>query len=129
VSASRNIRIATDVVSLLLCSLLAGVLVAAAAFPALGMTGLGAKEAADSFQNLPSDLNVPPLPVKSQLVAADGSPITSFFTENRVPVTMKDIPVVMQHAMVAAEDSRFYQHRGVDMQGVIRAFIANQQAG
>jgi membrane peptidoglycan carboxypeptidase len=93
------------------------------------MTGLTAKEASDSFQNLPSDLQTPPLPEKSVLLAADGTVITSFYDENREPTTLKDVPKVMQHAMVAAEDSRFYQHKGVDLQGVVRAFIANQQAG
>ena len=35
----------------------------------------------------------------------------------------------MQQAIVAAEDTRFYQHNGVDVKGVARAFVANQQAG
>lgn len=65
----------------------------------------------------------------SYLYAADGSYITSFFDEHREPVTFKQIPKVMQQAIVAAEDTRFFDHRGVDTQGIIRAFVANQKAG
>jgi membrane peptidoglycan carboxypeptidase len=111
------------------CGILAGVVVAAAAFPALGVTGLTAKAASDSFQSLPSELKTSPLPQTSYLYAADGSYITSFYDENREITSLKDVPQVMQHAMVAAEDVRFYEHKGVDMQGVVRAFVANQQAG
>ncbi|SHN48013.1 transglycosylase domain-containing protein [Cryptosporangium aurantiacum] len=112
-----------------LCGLLAGVVIAAAAFPAVAVTGLTAKSASDEFENLPSDLATPPLPQTSYLLAADGSPITSFYAENRVPVPISEVPQMMQDAMVAAEDARFYQHNGVDMQGIIRAFVRNQQAG
>ena len=126
---SRDARVFANVVTLLVCGVLAGVVVAAAAFPALGFTGLTAKAASDSFQNLPAELKTPPLPQTSYLYAADGSLITSFYDENRELAQLADVPQVMRDAMVAAEDVRFYEHKGVDMQGVIRAFIANQQSG
>jgi len=129
VNLSRDTRALANVASLLVCGVLAGVVVAAAAFPALGFTGLTAKAASDSFQNLPAELKQPPLPQISYLYAANGSLITSFYDENRELVSDKDIPQVMRDAMVSAEDVRFYEHKGVDMQGVVRAFIANQQAG
>jgi membrane peptidoglycan carboxypeptidase len=129
VNRSPDSRVLANVVSLVVCGVLAGVVVAAAAFPALGFTGLTAKAASDSFQNLPAELKTPPLPQRSDLLAADGSLITSFYDENRQLTTLKDIPMVMQHAMVSAEDVRFYEHKGVDMQGVVRAFVANQKAG
>ena len=112
-----------------LCGLLTGVVIAAAAFPVVAVTGLTAKSASDEFENLPSNLSTPPLPQTSYLLAADGSVITSFYAENRVPVPISRVPQVMQDAMVAAEDARFYEHNGVDMQGIIRAFVRNQQAG
>ncbi|WP_084701352.1 transglycosylase domain-containing protein [Cryptosporangium arvum] len=115
--------------AIVLCGLLTGVVIAAAAFPVVAVTGLTAKSASDEFENLPSELSTPPLPQTSYLLAADGSPITSFYSENRIPVPIADVPQVMQDAMVAAEDARFYQHNGVDAQGIIRAFVRNQQAG
>jgi len=129
VNRSRDLRVYANVASLLVCGVLAGVVVAAAAFPALGFTGLTAKAASDSFQNLPAELKTPPLPQTSYLFAADGSYITSFYDENRELITLPEVPQVMQDAMVAAEDERFWEHKGVDMQGVVRAFIANQKAG
>jgi membrane peptidoglycan carboxypeptidase len=35
----------------------------------------------------------------------------------------------MQHAIIAAEDTRFFEHNGVDARGIARAFVANQRAG
>ncbi|MGH3426691.1 MAG: penicillin-binding protein, partial [Mycobacteriales bacterium] len=91
--------------------------------------GLTAKAASDSFQNLPSKLKTPPIPQTSMLYASDGSYITSFYDENRVYVKLDEVPNVMRDAMVSAEDQRFYQHHGVDTRGVIRALVANKQAG
>jgi penicillin-binding protein 1A len=49
--------------------------------------------------------------------------------ENRVLVSSSDIPAVMKQATVAVEDERFYQHHGVDFQGVMRAVLENFRAG
>src|SRR5581483_5464019 len=51
------------------------------------------------------------------------------YDENRRNIGIAEIPQVMQDAMVAAEDVRFYQHNGVDVKGAARAFVANQRAG
>ncbi len=40
---------------------------------------------------------------------------------NRVYVTLEDMPLNLQHAFVAIEDERFYEHNGIDMQGIVRA--------
>src|SRR5204862_2656774 len=45
--------------------------------------------------------------------------------QRRVWVTLADIPEHVQKAFLAAEDKRFYQHKGVDERGLIRAFIGN----
>ena len=49
--------------------------------------------------------------------------------ENRVLVPSAKIPDVMKEATVAVEDERFYEHHGVDYQGVVRALVLNVQAG
>ncbi|WP_354699594.1 hypothetical protein DSM112329_05314 [Paraconexibacter sp. AEG42_29] len=46
----------------------------------------------------------------------------------RTPVNSTDIPQVMKDATVAIEDQRFYQHKGVDFEGVVRAAIKNFQS-
>ena len=48
---------------------------------------------------------------------------------NRIPVTMDMVPVNMQHAFVAIEDERFYEHKGIDIQGIIRAALTGLASG
>ena len=42
-------------------------------------------------------------------------------TSNRLPVSLDQIPVSLQHAVVAIEDERFYEHNGIDVRGIARA--------
>ncbi|HEV2087623.1 MAG TPA: transglycosylase domain-containing protein [Cryptosporangiaceae bacterium] len=127
---TEDTRAVGNVVSLVVCGVMAGVVVAAAAFPAAGITGLTAKSASDSFRELPNDVKIPPLPQKSQLYASDGKTlIATFFDENRQNVPLTKVAPIMQQAIIAAEDNRFYVHQGVDLQGVVRAFVANQKSG
>jgi membrane peptidoglycan carboxypeptidase len=116
--------------SLLLCGLLAGLVVAAAAFPAVAMSGLAAKAGADTFDNLPTDFDVLPSPQISYVYASDRKTLLAMmYDENRRDVPLDQVAPVMQQAIVAAEDNRFYQHNGVDVKGVARAFVANQRGG
>ncbi len=48
---------------------------------------------------------------------------------NRVYVTLEDIPLDLQHAFVAIEDERFYEHNGIDMQGIVRALMIGVSSG
>ncbi|ADD40766.1 transglycosylase domain-containing protein [Stackebrandtia nassauensis] len=113
-----------------MCGLFAGVVVAASAFPSLAVVGLTAKASSDGFEGLPTELQDPPAPQTSWLYANDGETlITSFYDESRKEVDLDDIAPVMQKAIIAAEDNRFYEHNGVDLVGVIRAGVANQGGG
>lgn len=80
-----------------------------------------------AFPNLPdiSDLSDyrPKLPLR--VFSAEGVLIGEFGEERRNLTPIKDIPKVMTQAVLAIEDSRFYQHDGVDYKGVIRAGLAN----
>ncbi|HEX5016118.1 MAG TPA: penicillin-binding protein [Actinomycetes bacterium] len=120
---------ATRSLLFLILSAVAGVLVAGLALPAVGLVGLTAKRGAENFQSLPTQLSVPPLKQRSRLLAADGSVIATFYSQNRVYVPMRKIAPVMQDAIVATEDARFYDHNGIDLRGTIRALVANTQAG
>jgi penicillin-binding protein 1A len=55
--------------------------------------------------------------------------IDEFFLEDRKVVRIHDLPPVVVQAFVAAEDARFYQHRGFDLQSISRAFFKNIEAG
>lgn len=120
----------TNAFSLLICGLLAGVVVAAAAFPAVAMSGLAAKAGAEAFGKLPSALTVKTAPQISYVYASDGKTlIATMYDENRRDIPLKDVSPIMQKAMIAAEDHDFYKHNGVDPKGAVRAFVANNSAG
>ncbi|SCL14925.1 Membrane carboxypeptidase (penicillin-binding protein) [Micromonospora rhizosphaerae] len=123
----RDHNVLTNAASLLICGLLAGVVVAAAAFPAVAMSGLAAKAGAETFGALPKELTVARSPQITYLLASDGkTPLATMYDENRKDVKLKDIAPVMRKAIIAAEDHDFYKHNGVDLNGVARAFVNNQ---
>ena len=117
------------VILFLLVSALAGVLAAGLVLPAVGSFGLGAKAAATGFENLPDELQTPPLAEGSRILAADGSLLATFYYENRINVPLSAVAPVMRQAIVAIEDSRFYEHGGIDLRGTLRAFVNNQNGG
>ena len=110
-------------------SVLAGVLLAGLAVPFVAGTGLAAKATADDFISLPAELVTPELSTRSTVLAADGSVLATFYRVNRVSVPMAKIPAVVRQAVIAIEDSRFYEHNGVDYKGTLRAAATNARTG
>ena len=106
-----------------------GVLVAGLVVPFVGAVGYGAKATADSLQNLPSELKAAPLSQRSRVLDRNGNTIAAFYDENRVNVTLDKVAPIMQKAIVAIEDYRFYQHGALDLKGTLRAFVNNQSSG
>ena len=122
----RDHNIFANATSLLICGSLAGVVVAAAAFPAAAMSGLAAKAGGQTFAELPSELKDFSSPQISRLYASDNkTQISQFYDEFRSDVPLKDMSPYMRDAIVAAEDREFYHHNGVDLKGVARAFVNN----
>ncbi len=80
-----------------------------------------------AFPSLPdiSDLSDyrPKLPLR--VFSAEGALIGEFGEERRHLTPVKEIPKIMVDAVLAIEDSRFYEHGGVDYKGVLRAALAN----
>ncbi len=68
-------------------------------------------------------------PVATRVYADDGELAGEFFFEKRYLTAIEDIPPVVRYAFVAAEDSDFYSHRGIDIRSIARAFVANLLAG
>jgi penicillin-binding protein 1A len=64
-------------------------------------------------------------PVATTIWSQDGVLLGKLDVENRQPITLDDMPKAMLDATVAIEDHRFYEHRGVDLQGIARAAFAN----
>jgi membrane peptidoglycan carboxypeptidase len=110
-------------------SVLAGAVMAGLALPAVGLVGLGGKKSVESFDELPADFKRPPLSQRTTILAADGSKIADIYYRNRTVVDLKQISPYMQKALVDIEDSRFYEHGAVDLQGVLRALQRNASSG
>jgi membrane peptidoglycan carboxypeptidase len=110
--------------------LISSLAIAAIAYPATAAIGLVAKLGADVYDRMPDELTIKPSPQTTYVYASDGKTlITTFYEEDRKYTPLSSISPLVQEAIVAAEDSRFFQHHGVDFKGTIRAFVANQQAG
>jgi penicillin-binding protein 1A len=69
----------------------------------------------------------PRIPLR--VYTADGVLIGEFGEERRSVVRLADVPPVMRNAILAAEDTRFFEHSGVDPQGILRAAITNVVSG
>jgi penicillin-binding protein 1A len=65
----------------------------------------------------------------STFYADDGTVIGVFYNQKRFVVDLEQIPQHVINAFLAAEDSRFYEHPGVDWQGIARALVQNLRAG
>ncbi|HET7482218.1 MAG TPA: PBP1A family penicillin-binding protein, partial [Actinomycetota bacterium] len=80
----------------------------------------------------PIDLDASiPLALRTTITAADGSLLARVFkaNANRVLVPLRRVPVSLQHAVLAAEDARFYQHPGYDLRSIARAALVNLREG
>ncbi|MER7489615.1 transglycosylase domain-containing protein [Streptomyces sp. NPDC126497] len=110
-------------------SVLAGAVAAGIALPAVGALGLAAKGSVESFDELPANLKTPPLSQRTTILDAEGGKIATVYSRDRTVVALKDISPYLQKAIVAIEDSRFYEHGAVDLKGVLRALNNNARSG
>src|SRR5918993_1293409 len=127
---SENARIKSQVlVKLALTIVVAGALLAGLMLPFVGGTGVVARNSASLLDALPVELTDRTPAGNSRVLAADGSLITNFYENNRTPAASDQISEVMKQALVDIEDSRFYAHNGLDVQGTMRALLTNVAAG
>ncbi|KLL12254.1 glycosyl transferase [Protofrankia coriariae] len=109
---------------------LAGVLLALVLLPVVALAGLTVKGSADAFLDLPANLTVPPLPQASRILDAKGNVIGYLRGEqDRQIIPLDRIPTVLRQAVIDIEDSRFYEHTGLDYRGLLRAYVSNQESG
>ena len=74
-----------------------------------------------------SKMDVVPTGYSTKVLASDGTEIAKLVAagSNRQYVTLDQIPENLQHAVVAIEDERFYDHNGIDVKGIVRALVAD----
>lgn len=75
------------------------------------------------------EVELRPLARRSQVLAADGSLLSALYEEDRVPVTLADVPPVLVNAVLAVEDTAFFEHDGVSVRGLLRAARTNATEG
>ncbi len=102
-----------------------GLLAAGLIMPAVGAAGAAARSGVDVFDSLPTEFTAAPLSQQSKIVAAGGGLLATPYEENRIIVPLANVAPIMRKAQVAIEDSRFYEHGGVDVRGVVRALASN----
>ncbi|MFD9726233.1 transglycosylase domain-containing protein [Streptomyces sp. NPDC059072] len=110
-------------------SVLSGVVLAGMAIPAAGALGLAAKGTVEGFDEIPANLKTPPLSQRTTILDAEGGLIATVYSRDRQVVPLTAISPYMQKAIVAIEDSRFYEHGAVDLKGILRAVNRNAQEG
>jgi penicillin-binding protein 1A len=69
------------------------------------------------------------LQVPLRIYSRDGKLIAAIGDQRRIPVRYEQLPKKLIQAFLATEDDRFFQHHGVDWQGILRAAVANLKAG
>ncbi|HET6484722.1 MAG TPA: transglycosylase domain-containing protein [Actinoplanes sp.] len=109
---------------------LIGVLVGVTAIPVGAVVAAGAHWNQRQRADLPAQFLDPPAAQLTRVYAADGKTlITTFYDEDRHDVTLGQIAPVMRDAIVAAEDTRYYSHGGVDLKGLARALVSDARSG
>ena len=108
----------------ILYAVVAGLLVGGLAVPAVGAVGLVTRNQTNSFNNMKTGA-IGQLPVRSEILDSKGRLLAYFYPRgvDREPVTFDQISPIMRKAIVAIEDSRFYQHGAIDVRGTIRAIV------
>ena len=97
----------------------------------IGCTGIGAFRGIIDSAPDANDIDISPLGYATFLYDGDGNQLRKLTapSSNRLPVSIDQIPLDLQHAVVAIEDERFYEHNGIDVRGILRAFVKNITSG
>jgi len=128
--ARRRNPVVSVLAALAVLSVVAGVIVGAIALPVAGIAGIGARDAAETFNGL----KVPALssaPTRSEILDSRGGVIAYYYPNHiyRIPVSYSQISPDMRAAIVAIEDSRYYQHGALDIRGTLRAINTDLGGG
>lgn len=122
-------QITTLIAAFVAICLVGGALMAGLVLPVVAATGTTVNAGTAVFEEVPKDLGFTEPSEQSVILASDGTKIASFYAENRIVVSSDQISQHMKDAVVAVEDRRFFKHHGIDIQGLLGAFINNATGG
>ncbi|MGH2653467.1 MAG: transglycosylase domain-containing protein [Actinomycetota bacterium] len=108
------------------------VIFALALLPPVAAAGQAVLRIADEFNQVAEDVDLafPRIPERSTIYASDGTVLaTLYLDENRKIVRLDQVGDVTRNAVLAIEDAKFFEHPGVDVQGILRALVRNVRAG
>jgi len=120
------VQFVTAVLTFLVLSALGGLLMAGLLLPAATVANSAAQGSASLFEDLPDALTPGELRQQSNIYDRTGKHLlATFYSQNRVVVPLEEISPWIQKAVVAVEDKRYFEHHGVDGQGIVRAVYVN----
>jgi membrane peptidoglycan carboxypeptidase len=106
------------------------ILTAAVLGPPFAAAGLGVREISSRLDAMGADFTrIPRFPERSTIYAADGSVLATVYLDNREVVPLSASAQTAQRAVLAIEDSDFFEHGALDWSSLIRAMIENARAG
>ncbi len=135
---SGNIATKTGIIgSLISISAVGGLIAAAMALPVIASTGVVLRDQANKAA-APASTSFGTIPQRSEILDANGHLLADVYGVNlgknasysgidRQPVTSSQISPVMQQAIVAIEDNRFWQEGALDLKGTLRALVNDLQ--
>ena len=96
-----------------------------------GCMGIGAMRGLIDDAPDISEVNIVPVGEATFVYDTNGDQLQKLTApdSNRMPVTIDQIPLDLQHAVVAIEDERFYEHNGIDIRGILRAGVVGITTG
>ncbi len=105
-----------------------GVLAAGLFIPGVAALGAASNSTIAAFEK-PESFQTTELSQQSVIVDANNKTIATPYDQNRILVKLKKVAPIMRQAQIAIEDSRFYEHGGIDIRGTGRAFFSNVTSG
>jgi membrane peptidoglycan carboxypeptidase len=115
--------------SIVVIGVATGLLLSLLALPVVIPAGALARDTAKRLGNIPPLPKVGKLAQTTTVYAANGSQLGTLADENRKVVSIKQIPKMVRDAVVAIEDDRFYEHKGIDFRGIARAAVEDIRSG
>ena len=112
---------------LLIAALVAGILVAGLLLPTAVGLGLASNHVTDAIASAPAGNMDDPAPERTTITDESGNILAYVYSQNRVEVPLAQISPLLQQAVVDTEDRRFYEHKGFDWKGTVRALLKNSQ--
>jgi membrane peptidoglycan carboxypeptidase len=107
-----------------------GVIAAGLVIPLASGVNTAVDTGVEVFEEVPAELVPGPLSEQSQIYASDGkTKLATFYVQNRIVVPLDKVSDHMKSAVISIEDERFYNHGGVDPEGISRAALKNFGGG